>query len=126
MDKITHEMRLKNWSHVIEECNNRPEGVTVHQWLLDNEINEKVYYYWLRRVRKAAYDQMQPAKANDLAVVKSDTVSYAEITLANPVPTASVNKPAVVISKGDVSIDISEQVSEEFLVKLLRAMKHVG
>ena len=53
MDKITHEARLNNWKHIVEECNNRPHGVTVKQWLNDNGINEKVYYYWLRRVRQA-------------------------------------------------------------------------
>ena len=44
MDQITHEMRLKNWEHVVEECNRRPEGVTVKQWLSEN-VNaiEKVY-----------------------------------------------------------------------------------
>ena len=43
MDQITHEMRLKNWEHVVEECNRRPEGVTVKQWLSENGINVKVY-----------------------------------------------------------------------------------
>ncbi len=38
MDKITHEARLNNWKHIVEECNNRPHGVTVKQWLNDNAI----------------------------------------------------------------------------------------
>ena len=50
MDQITHERRFKNWEHVVEECNLRPEGVTVKQWLSENGINVKLYYYWLRRV----------------------------------------------------------------------------
>jgi hypothetical protein len=31
-----------------------------------------------------------------------------------------------VISSGNLSIDISENASEEFLMKLMRAMKYVG
>ena len=43
MDQITHEARLNNWKRIVEECNNRPKGVTVKQWVSVNGINEKVY-----------------------------------------------------------------------------------
>ena len=52
MDKITHEIRLANWKTIVEQCNDRPQGTTVKQWLADNDINEKIYYYRLRRVRQ--------------------------------------------------------------------------
>lgn len=126
MDQITHEMRLKNWTHVVEECNNRPKDVTVKQWLADNGINEKVYYYWLRRVRQAAYDQMKAEQTGELAVVTNNKVSYAEITLTGNTNARALNTPAAVMSIGDISIDISEQASEEFLIKLMRAMKYAG
>lgn len=126
MDQITHEMRLKNWTHVVEECNNRQQGVTVKQWLHDNDINEKVYYYWLRRVRQAAYDQMKAEQTGELTVVPNNKVSYAEITLTGNTSSRTSNVPAAVISAGNISIDISEQASEEFLIRLMRAMKHVS
>ena len=126
MDQITHEMRLKNWTHVVEECNNRQQGVTVKQWLHDNDINEKVYYYWLRRVRQAAYDQMKAEQTGELTFVPNNKVSYAEITLTGNASSRTLNAPAAVISAGNISIDISEQASEEFLIRLMRAMKHVS
>ena len=126
MDQITHEMRLKNWTHVVEECNNRPQDVTVKQWLADNGINEKVYYYWLRRVRQAAYDQMKSEQTGELVVTPNNKISYAEITLTGNTISRTLNAPAAVISAGGISIDISEQASEEFLIKLMRAMKHAG
>ena len=76
MDQITYEMRLKNWEHVVEECNRRPEGVTVKQWFSENGINVKVYYYWLRRVRQAAYDQMKLEQSGELALTSDRRVSY--------------------------------------------------
>ena len=126
MDQITHEMRLKNWTHVVEECNNRPQDVTVKQWLADNGINEKVYYYWLRRVRQAAYDQMKSEQTGELVVTPNNKISYAEITLTGNTISRALNAPAAVISAGGISIDISEQASEEFLIRLMRAMKHAG
>ena len=77
MDKSTYEIRLSNWKAVIEQCSLRPAGQTVKQWLDDNGINEKTYYYWQRRIRKEVFGQIdlpQPAKVQEPA-----SVSFAEI-----------------------------------------------
>lgn len=126
MDIITHEARLDNWKHIVEECSKRPQGVTVKQWVADNGINEKVYYYWLRRVRQAAYDQMRLEQSGELAVTSDRRVSYAEITLTGNTSSGQSMHPVAVLSAGNISIDISEQASEEFLIKLMRAMKNAG
>jgi hypothetical protein len=34
--------------------------------------------------------------------------------------------PVAVISSGNLSMDISENASEEFLIKLMRAIKYAG
>lgn len=52
MDNTTHQVRLAQWIEIVEACNRRPEGMTAKQWLNDNNISEKTYYYWQRRVRK--------------------------------------------------------------------------
>ena len=59
MDSLTHNVRCANWLNIINQCQERPANVTVRQWLKDNDINEKYYYYWLRKFRKESYDQMQ-------------------------------------------------------------------
>ncbi len=38
MDQITHQVRLANWTKIIEQCSNRPQGTTVKQWLMENEF----------------------------------------------------------------------------------------
>ena len=60
MDQITHDVRGSQWLEIITQCQNRPEGTTAKQWMADNGINEKSYYYWLRKFRKQAYSQMNP------------------------------------------------------------------
>ena len=52
MDQSTHDVRRNNWLNIIEQCQQRPENMTVKQWLADNGIKEKSYYYWLRKFRK--------------------------------------------------------------------------
>lgn len=59
MDNSTYEVRLSRWKTIIEESENRPQGVSKRQWLIENSIPEKKYYYWLRRVRKDAFSELQ-------------------------------------------------------------------
>lgn len=70
MDQLTHNVRRANWLNIIKQCQERPANVTVRQWLKDNDIKEKSYYYWLRKFRKESYDQMQlPAATEEPAEV---------------------------------------------------------
>ena len=41
MDQSTHDVRRTNWLNIIEQCQQRPENMTVKQWLADNGIKEK-------------------------------------------------------------------------------------
>lgn len=62
MDKITHEVRLRHWQQVIEQCQSRPEWQTAKDWMADNGINPKTYYYWLRKVRQKVYNEATAAE----------------------------------------------------------------
>lgn len=77
MDKTTHEVRLANWKSIIEQCQQRPEGQTAKQWMMDHDISEKSYYYWLRKIRKEAYEQM--SSINLPATSQEGTVTSAEL-----------------------------------------------
>ena len=82
MDRITHQVRLANWTKIIEQYNNRPTGTSAKQWLSDNGISDKSYYYWLRKIRQEAY----ASKEKELPAIQSiqertPAVTFAEIPL---------------------------------------------
>jgi hypothetical protein len=54
MDKTTHEVRMAHWIEVVAQCQARPEGQTAKDWMNENGISEKQYYYWLRKIRSEA------------------------------------------------------------------------
>ena len=122
MDNSTFEVRLSNWRSIIEESEHRPQNVTKKQWLQDHHIPEKQYYYWLRRVRKAAISQLKP----DLLPVPVST-GHTEIALAQ-IPAegilSSEKTPAVVIRTKRSAVEISSDLPEELLLKLLKAVSH--
>ncbi len=125
MDKITHEIRLSNWKEVIEQCSLRPEGQTVKQWLADNGINEKTYYYWQRRIRKEVFGQInlpQPVKSQEPA-----SVSFAEIPVI-PEQGGSALKASfhadAVIQTGNITIGLSNSISDHLFDKIMGGLDH--
>lgn len=104
-----------------------PANVTVRQWLKDNDIKEKSYYYWLRKFRKESYDQMQlPAATEEPAEISF--VEFAAPTSEKVVSTQnSLNSTTTaVIRHGAITLEISNAISEEVLSLLLKEVIHAG
>ena len=125
MDKITHEIRLSNWKTVIEQCSLRPEGQTVKQWLADNGINEKTYYYWQRRVRKEVFGQS--GLPQPIENPKADPVSFAEIPVI-PVQAETSSETSfqadAVIRTRNTTIGLSNSISDRLLERIIGGLLH--
>lgn len=134
MDKITHEVRLKQWNSIITECQKRSSDQTVKQWLAENDIHEKQYYYWLRRIRNEAYNELatQEKDANTrLVPAVNSEVSFADITPDAKTSTTIIEQPSnstatadAVIQAGNCTISISNSISPMLLHQILEVMIH--
>ena len=87
MDQLTHTVRRSNWINIIRQCQDRPAGTTAKQWLAENDISEKSYYYWLRKIRREVCEQEELQK-----VTNPSALSFVEIPVKTaldiaPVPT---------------------------------------
>ena len=127
MDKITHEVRLANWADIIKRCQERPEGQSAKQWIADNGINEKTYYYWQRRVRMELFE-----KAVSLPAVASNQndITFAEVPAkalneASSYP-ASYTVPDAVIKTNSVQIEINNSIAPSLLKKILEVVTNAG
>lgn len=131
MDQITHNVRGAQWLEIVTQCQNRPEGTTVKQWLSDNGIKEKAYYYWLRKFRKQAYAQMHLSSTE--VSVGSD-ISFAEVSIPDQRPTGipkateettvEAIRPVAVIKNADITIALTNEVSDSLLSRILREVAH--
>lgn len=124
MDQSTHDVRRANWLNIVNQCRERPADVSAKQWLADNGIKEKAYYYWLRKFRKEAYDQMQVP-----AVAGPEEISFAEVSIPMDNPPESMpctlhSDPVALIRCGSISIEISNDISEAILNRLLQEVTH--
>lgn len=125
MDKITHEIQLSNWKAVIEQCSLRPEGQTVKQWLADNGINEKTYYYWQRRIGKEVSGQLNlPQTTGSYNPV---SVSFADIPVV-PAQRETAMETSfhadAVIQTGNTTIGLSNSISDHLLERIMGGLLH--
>ena len=120
MDQLTHNVRRANWLNIINHCQERPANIITRQWLKDNNIKEKSYYYWQRKSRKESYDQMQL-----LAVTEEPAeISFVEFAAPTSKKAASTqdslnSTTTAVIRHGAITLEISNDISEAVLSLLL-------
>ena len=122
MDKTTHDIRLANWKAIIKRCQSRPQDQSAKQWLAANNVPEKQYYYWLRKIRSMAYQEMNvslPVVSNSKDTVPASFAEFSGHDLLEPGSTA-----AVIIRTSRSTIEISSGVSERLMVKLVKAVTH--
>lgn len=112
MDIITNEVRLSHWIATIQECNN--SGLSKRQWCQKNDVNEKQFYYWQRRIRNQIYDKRMHS------IDASPFVELPAVKCENPPANKSENisQPETVslkLSKGKISIELMNLSAKELL-----------
>ena len=103
--KIKNEVKLKQWAEMVQSRNE--SGLTVSEWCRQNGINPKTYYYRLKRVRNAVYNEIEQ---HDIVPVlpKEETEPSAE---------------KIEIMVGDVKITLPDTFNPETLRRLLGVLK---
>lgn len=129
MDKLTHTIRDSRWKEIILQCQNRPAGISAKQWIAENQISEKSYYYRLRKFRKEAYEQMNNTHAVLPAAKANSEVSFTEIRIPehkSPIPEImhETIKPTAVIKTATMTIALSNDISDSLLSIILKEVSH--
>lgn len=117
--EVTNQYRFNKWTEIVREC--LSSGQTVSSWCADHDINPKSYYYWLRRIRKAACEALPSPCSPGNPIVP----------LNIPVPTAGT-EPAdqelssdILIRFGAVTLEIRNSASATLIENALRALQNV-
>ncbi len=129
MDQIIHTVRSSKWKDIIQQCQNRPSGMSIKQWMAENQISEKSYYYWQRKLRKTVYEQMDNPLTVLSAMQEGPEVSFAEIRI--PESKGSVSdiipetiRPTAVIRTATMTIALSNDIADSLLSRILHEVSH--
>lgn len=95
------QLNISYWSKMINEC--QDSGMNVTNWCKENGVNKRKYYYWLRKIREKACESMS-------AMAKPDIVPITSV-----VKTSASNDIAANVRIGNISIEITNNASEELI-----------
>ena len=113
MSNLKHEVTAERWSILIKE--RMDSGMTIKEWCQERNIKESQYYYWLRNLRQ---DEANAAERN------SQAAPFVELPVISREPEVQSGRPAAIIRKGDISIEITESASAGFIAKIMEAAAH--
>ena len=136
MDQEVNIIRIENWKRLILEANN--SGLSKTEWCRQNNISSKTFFYWQRKVRlmeaqKALSSSELPSvSTGQKAAISPDFVDMTHLYKETTAPTESVPSgnsqsgfaPQLMLLADQYRILIGEDVREQTLSTVLRAIKH--
>ena len=124
MDQLTvaeHDQKIALWISRIQEC--RASGLTVDIWCKQNGVTPKSYYYWMRKIKREAFEAL-PDDMKTRPAVSSCPGSpvFEEITSCHE---TGVNSAAVSLHVGNAVLEIHNGADYQTIENLLRAVRAV-
>lgn len=117
MDEITtakNQFRMEEWAKLIREC--QSSGMKVNDWCAANGVTHDAYYYWLRKLRKAAMQQTGLSKIPNGSL----PVSFKKLEVATPV---TGTQAAVIIHTPSATLEVHNGASRQTVEAVLLALK---
>ena len=115
---IAEHYRLQQWAAQIKDCQNRPEGMRITEWCIQNGITKGNYYYRLRRVREAYLNGL--SKENGLQDILTVDAQFLCQTRTAP----DVLFQGLDISLAGCSIHVAETTSMKLLSAVLEVIRN--
>lgn len=122
---VARQYRLREWAEQIQDCNNRPEDITIAQWCDQHDITLSNFYYRKREVRKALLATVEdPAKEQD-----GQDIPFVDISEGTAKPVV-IHKnefsstPAATIHCDSYCIDLYNSAEPAFILSVLEALGH--
>ena len=104
---VSKQERLEHWASIIMA--RRSSGMSVRSWCQENNISEKTYYYWQKRLFNRLSEQQQPSQP-----------TFAELT---PVSKANTGRIAVTVRLPGAEADIHTGADASLVEAVLRILK---
>ena len=112
MSDLKHDVNAERWAGIIKE--RVDSGMTIKEWCRERNIKEWQYYYWLKTLRQEEISAADSQQQASTFVELPDICQW-----KGPVQ----GKPAAIIRKTDILIEIAEDASAGFIAKVMEAYK---
>ena len=120
-----HQVHLQEWT--VRFAEQKASGLTVRQWCEQNHFSFHTYNYWKHLLKEEVVDQALPDIVPITLPVLSDSdpsLEPSKTEIRSIRANRSKDNSNVKVLINGISIEISADVSTEFLNKLIRAVCH--
>lgn len=124
---IKQNMRLQKWIAEVEAYKSRPADMTGTEWLELHGINRGTFYSHLHKVQAHYLDSLEQVVETPTAETSHAIVTqpaFVELSPAASSIPATASSGVAAIQCGNARIEISEDISEQFLLKLIEVASH--
>ena len=114
--EATRQYRLSQWLAIIKEC--RGSGMSVRSWCKQNDVDEKQFYYWQRKIREIASESLPVMTQNSKFVQLPVSTVAAPVTKESPTDFT----PSMVIRVGKAVVELADHIQPELLASVLKVL----
>ena len=127
MDAATAEIRYQHWAQVIQDWSN--SGLSKREYCRQNDIDEKQFYYYQRRIRtiiaaqseRPALPEGGPGLVVSSAGQQSNRPQIVKLRFSGM---EQVSSSTISFSVNGMNFSVPENIPASFLAKLLEAASH--
>ncbi len=123
--QLKQSMRYQKWFEEVQAYKARPEGMSATAWCEANGIKPATFYCRLRKIQQLYVDSLE--QTSTVKSVEPPAVvepTFVELAPAPSSKTISTSSGVASILCGSTRIEISEDISEQFLLKLIEVASH--
>ena len=115
------ELKRRKWVELIMECNEvrKTRDSSVTEFCAEKGVSEKSYWYYHKKIG----DQLATTISQNMEPVHPNDISFAPLT--RPEDNVCLPSGQAVIEKNGVRIIVDDTISDELLMRLMKAMSNV-
>lgn len=125
-----HQIKLQQWASAFRE--QAASGMTAKAWCKDNNLSIHAYNYW-KRLLKEEYLESSMNEQQEIVPLDMSLASSVCSTNMATLPESCKSRDSrdlcnthnsVTITIGDISIQAGPDASDEYLIRILKAVRH--
>ena len=122
-----HQIKLQQWMALFQE--HASSGLTIKAWCTQNNISIHTYNYW-KHILKQEYVESSLSGEHDIVPlnIPATTLSIPTTPFLPPLSGKSRDSRelhnTISISIGDISIHADPDISDEYLLRIIKAVRH--
>ena len=125
--QLKQSMRYQKQFEEVHAYKARPEGMSAAAWCEANGIKPATFYCRLRKIQQLYVDSLEQTSIVPVKSVEPPAVvepTFVELAPAPSSKTVSTSSGVASILCGNTRIEISEDISEQFLLQLIEVASH--